>query len=179
LEFKSVSDRVRVELPGTFDSLTLMTWVRVDALWPENNSLFMTDGWPEGGIHWQVGEAGKLVLGIKSPKGVPNGHYHAYDILRPERLGQWIHLAVVYDHQNRHVTHYVDGEPASQDPIVCDQPLRIGNAEIGNWNFASFRVSQPIRFFSGCMDEFLMFSRALSHQEIERLYDPSLSDESN
>jgi hypothetical protein len=93
-------------------------------------------------------------------------------------LGQWIHLAVVYDRQAGQVTHYVDGQPASRSPVLFDVPLRIGTAEIGNWNFASFRVSQPIRSFSGCMDEFLMFSRALSDREIEDHYDPGRSPRS-
>src|SRR5262249_2316754 len=56
LEFKRVSDRVRLHVPGTFDSLTLMAWVRVDGLPNRNNSLLMADGWPEGGLHWQIGQ---------------------------------------------------------------------------------------------------------------------------
>jgi hypothetical protein len=170
LEFKRVSDRVRLHVGGTFESLTLLAWARVDALANVMNSLFMTDGWDVGGLHWQIGKQGKLVLGVRSPSGRPHGHYHAHHVLGAERLGQWLHLAVVYDLERGRVTHYVDGRPAGSSRVVCDVPLRLGNVEIGNWNMASYRNRQPIRSFSGCVDEFLLFSRALDDDEVERLH---------
>jgi hypothetical protein len=53
LELKRVSDRVRLHVPGTFSSVTLLAWARVEALPNVNNALFMTDGWDAGGLHWQ------------------------------------------------------------------------------------------------------------------------------
>jgi hypothetical protein len=170
LEFKQVSDRVRLHVPGTFASITLVAWVRVDALPNVNNSLFMTDGWEVGGLHWQIGEAGKLVLGVKAPPGTPNGHYHAFGVFTPERFGQWVQLAVVYDQDRRQVTHFVDGRPVGSTGTEFDVPLCIGNAEIGNWNIASYANRQPIRNLNGCMDEFLLFSRALTKEDIQKLY---------
>jgi hypothetical protein len=170
LEFKQVSDRVRFHVPGEFDSLTLMAWVRVDALPNGNNSLMMCDGWEPGGLHWQIGATGTLILGVQQrPKG-HGGHYHAPEVFTPNRLGQWAHLAVVYDRDNGRVTHYIDGKPAAEEPLAFDIPLRVGNAELGNWNIAAHRNAFPIRYMSGCMDEFLLFARALGGQEIERLY---------
>jgi hypothetical protein len=49
--------------------------------------------------------------------------------------------------------------------------LHIGDAELGNWNIATHRNNCPIRFLNGCMDEFMMFSRALDTEEIARLYE--------
>ena len=169
LEFKRVSDRVRLHVPGEFDSITLATWVRVDALANLNNALFMADGCEPGEFHWQVGDAGKLVLGVRGPSKAPNAHYHAFGVFTPERLGQWVHLAVVYDRDAGQVTHYVDGRAAARLPIEFDTPLRIGDAEIGNWNSASRRNDNPVRYLSGCIDEFMLFSRALADEEIERL----------
>jgi hypothetical protein len=170
LEFKQVSDRVRVHVPGAFQSLTLAAWVRVDALPNVNNSLLMSDAWKDGGVHWQIGEAGKLVLGIQGPGGKNGAHYHAHDVFTPERFGTWVHLAVVYDRDAGRVTHYVDGQPAAApEPTQFDIPLRIHDAEIGNWNLASHRNNCPVRFFSGCMDELMLFSRALSDADVERL----------
>jgi hypothetical protein len=170
LEFKRVSDRVRFHVPGEFDSLTLMAWVRVDGLPNVNNSLMMADGWGEGGVHWQVGRTGTIILGIQSrPKG-RGAHYHAAEALTPQRFGQWVHLAVVYDRDAGVVTHYLDGRPAAEVPVAFDLPLRVGDAEIGNWNIASHRNRSPVRYFSGCMDEFLLFARALSGREVERQY---------
>ena len=47
-------------------------------------------------------------------------------------------------------------------------PLRLGNAELGNWNAAFGK--QPIRYFSGAIDEFLMLSRAWSAQDVKDFY---------
>jgi len=170
LEFKRGSDRVRFDVPGTFDSLTLAAWVRVDGLPNRNNALLMADGWEPGTPHWQIGNDGTIILGIQSrPKG-KGAHYHAPGAISSEHFKHWLHLAVVYDKAAGQVTHYVDGEQAAQVPIEFDIPLAIGNAELGNWNVGKHRNNSPIRFFSGCMDEFMLFSRPLAEQEIERLY---------
>jgi hypothetical protein len=170
LEFRRVSDRVRLHVPGEFESLTLAVWVRVDALPNLNNALLMADGWDEGAVHWQIGEGGKLVLGIQGRGREGNAHYHALGVFTPERFGQWVHLAVAYDQAGGRVTHYVDGRPVAQSPTRFDIPLRVGDAELGNWNIATHRDKHPIRHFSGCMDEFVLFARALSDAEVERLY---------
>ena len=174
LEFKRVSDRVRINIPGEFESITMMAWVRVDGLPNRNNSLLMSDGWDEGELHWQIGASGTVILGVQSPVGVQSGpkgkggHYHAAEALTPDRFGQWLHLAVVYDRANGHVTHFVDGRMAAQEVILFDVPLRIGEAELGNWNPALHQDNHPIRNLNGCMDEFMVFARALGEQEIER-----------
>jgi hypothetical protein len=170
LQFKRVSDRVRLHVPGEFDALTLMTWVRVDALPNRYSSLMMTDGWDEGAPHWHIRQDGKVSLVVKGPGGpTSTAHYFTSVIFSPERVGQWTHLAVVYDRDGGEVTHYVDGRPVKQTPLKLDVPLRIGDAEIGNWN-PLYRSDYPVRHFCGCMDEFLLFSRALDGQEIGRLY---------
>jgi hypothetical protein len=171
LEFKRVSDRVRLHVPGEFESLTLMAWVRVDALPNRFHSLFMTDSWEEAAPHWHISDAGKLELGVQGP-GRRNGtHYYSPRVFTPDRLGQWTHLAVVYDREAGQVTHYVDGQPVSQEEIKLDQVLRLGSAEVGNWNSAARRHNHPVRYFSGCIDEFLLFSRALGAEEVARLHE--------
>jgi hypothetical protein len=176
LEFKRVSDRVRFHVSGELRSMTLATWVRPDALPNLNNSLMMADGWDPGGPHWQIGSDGTLILGVQRPPEFqmpPNlrgAHYHAPGVITPERFGRWIHLAVVYDGETGRVTHYVDGQTASTDSIWFDGPLKIGNAELGNWNVAGYRNKSPVRNFNGCMDEFLLFSRPLTSEEVARLY---------
>lgn len=177
LEFRRVSDRVRLKVPGEFQALTLAAWVRPDALPNQNNSLMMVDGWEPGGMHWQIGVDGTIILGVKLPREQESGpmgkgaHYRAYNVFTPERLGRWVHLAVVYDPAAGLVTHYVDGRPVSEDEIQpMDIPLRVGDAELGNWNMATFRNKHPVRNFTGAMDEFMLFSRALTGAEVERLY---------
>ncbi len=173
LEFKRVSDRVRFGVAGTLDSLTLMTWVRIDTLQNRNNALMMGDGWPPGGLHWQIGDNGMLVLGVQGKRRQSAAHYDGPDIVTPERLGLWLHLAVTYDHLGKQVTHYVDGEPVAKMPVLFDIPLVVGDAEIGNWNVATHRNDTPIRNLHGCMDEFMLWSRALTDQEVQQVYSES------
>ncbi len=176
LEFKRASDRVRLHIPGEFQSITLLAWVRVDALPNVNNSLLMADGWEEGEIHWQIGSDGTLILGIKGPpdyQPAPNirgPQYRAHGALTPERFGRWIHLAVAYDRERGEVVHYVDGKPVGRAEILLNLPLRIGDAELGNWNSAGYRNKTPIRNLNGCIDEFLLFNRALTREEVEILH---------
>jgi hypothetical protein len=171
LEFRSVSDRVRLMVPGTFESLTFLAWVRVDALPNGNNSLMMADGWSEGAVHWQIGDTGTLILGVRGPAaGKVNAHYHAEGAFAPERLKRWTHVVTVYDAGAGQVSHYIDGQLANQGPIVVDVLLRVGPAELGNWN-ATYGAKQPIRFFSGAMDEFALLARPLSATEVGKLYE--------
>jgi hypothetical protein len=170
LEFKRVSDRVRLHVPGEFDSLTLAAWVRVDGLPNRNNSLLMADGWADGGVHWQVGQDGTLILGVQSSPAGRGTSYHAPAALTPDRFGQWVHLAVTYDKAAGRVTHYLDGRPVAAEPVRFDVRLKIGDAEIGNWNAAGFRDRGPIRYLNGSLDEFLLFARALGAGEIGTLY---------
>jgi hypothetical protein len=171
LEFKRVSDRVRLHVPGEFDALTLMAWVRVDALPNRFHSLLMTDSWEEAAPHWHVSHDGKLELGVQGPQRKNGAHYYSPVVFPPDRLGQWTHLAVTYDREAGQVTHYVDGQPVSQEALKLDVALRLGNAEVGNWNLAARRHNHPVRYFSGCIDEFLLFARALDEQEVARLYE--------
>jgi hypothetical protein len=173
LEFKRVSDRVRLHVPGEFQSLTLAAWVRVDGLPNRNNSLLMADGWEEGELHWQIGHDGTLILGVQTRPPGRGAHYHAPWAVTPGRFGQWMHLAVTYDADARRVTHYVDGRPVAAEPVLSGPPLRLGDAEVGNWNVAGYRNNIPVRHLSGRMDEFMLFVRALSAEEMGRLYSQS------
>jgi hypothetical protein len=171
LEFKRVSDRVRLHVPGEFDALTLMAWVRVDALPNRFHSLLMTDSWDEFAPHWHISAEGQLELGVQGPQRRNGVHYYSPPVFPPDRLGQWTQLAVVYDREAGVVTHYVDGQPVSQEEIKLDVTLRLGNAEVGNWNLAARRHNHPVRYFNGRIDELLLFSRALSGEEVARLYE--------
>jgi hypothetical protein len=79
---------------------------------------------------------------------------------------------VVVDGKRKQVTHYVNGVAISRHLLKLEPPFRIGDAELGNWNPGRFSRDTPyfIRHFSGVMDEFALFSRALSDGEIHQLY---------
>ncbi|MBL9166169.1 MAG: FecR domain-containing protein [Verrucomicrobiales bacterium] len=172
LAFRNVSDRVRLSMSGDYESLTLAAWVRVQGLDRQINSLFMSDGFEPGTVHWSIRHDG--VLGLTAIGAEP-GRFQicaSPPVLTLDLLGLWVHLAVVIDGGTGQVIHYFDGMPVSAKPLTIKPPFHIGTAELGNWNAQGFPKNDPfmIRNFSGAIDEFCLFRRALSSSEIRGLH---------
>jgi hypothetical protein len=180
LEFKRPSDRVRIDVPGEFTSLTLTAWVRIDAIEHRFNSLMLTDGFEPGETHWQIDHLGRLILGVrgKSAECEVNWFkdYASPRVLTPERFGRWMQLATVYDQHARTVTHYVDGVAVGSEALAFDIILRVGEAEIGNWGVPRVDDETPVRNLCGRMDEFALFRVALDPKEVRVLYERGLPD---
>ncbi|QDT92273.1 LamG domain-containing protein [Gimesia algae] len=167
LEFKRTSDRVRTHIPGEYQSLTFMAWVRIEGFDRWLSSLMLTDGYNPGNPHWQLSDKGEMILGVKTG---PGKNYFSPVVLQPTDLGRWIFLVTVYDHQKREVVHYLDGVAVSHHTIDTPIPLVIGPAEIGNWRPQEHTDTHSIRSLNGRLDEFALFGRALSPDEILQLY---------
>ncbi len=171
LEWKRTTDRVRVNVPGEFDALTLMAWVRIEGLERWLSSLLLADGHELGEIHWQITETGQLLLGVKDHPEFSHDFLSPTVITRSD-LGRWMLLTCVYEGPDGYVRHYVDGKEVSAEP--ADPPLgpvklQIGRAELGNWapqDFGTYRV----RSLNGRVDEFAIFNEPLTPQEIAAIY---------
>ncbi|TWT58079.1 FecR protein [Thalassoglobus neptunius] len=173
LQFKRPGDRVRITIPGEFESLTYSTWIRIDGLDRLSNSLVLADGFSVNQPHWQIRQSGSLVLGVRYGKGESHS-YRTESIFNLFRLGQWVHLATVYDAENSHVLHYVNGEVATREPLKSPPTglLSIGNATIGNWSAPTSRHRRTsVRNLNGCMDELIIFGQAIDRDEVRRIYE--------
>ncbi|MBI3858469.1 MAG: FecR domain-containing protein [Planctomycetes bacterium] len=168
LEFKCPGDRVRFQDAGEYESLTLMTWVRVDGLDRPFSGLMLTDGWTSGSVHWQITEKGLLRLGIHGEKQAFD--YDTALVFEPAQFGRWVHLCTVYDRPGREVLHYVDGRLVRRIPLRFDTLLRLGNVELGNWGVPLQGTSYAIRHLNGRMDEFALFGQALREEEVRELH---------
>ena len=169
LEFRNVSDRVRLSVPGETAHLTMAMWVRVAGLDRAFNSLFMSETWGERRIHWQITREGNVRLGVAGGHGMRHYDYDAPAFFTPERFGLWTHLAVVFDPKAGEVRHYANGQRVSTARLKDGSPLRIGIAELGNWNDRRNASQVAIRHLSGAMDEFALWNRVLSDDEIHAL----------
>jgi hypothetical protein len=172
IEFLSVNDRVRLCVPGQYESLTLATWVRVQGLDRELNSLLMCEGFEPGSLHWLIRHDGVLGLTvIERGSGRPE-IIASPPVLTLDLIGRWLHLAVVLDGETRRVTHYLNGVRVSESPLRSNPPFHLGVAELGNWSTNGFpgHDAALIRNFSGAMDEFCLFGRALADEEIHRQF---------
>src|SRR5262249_32217309 len=116
-------------------------------------------------IHWQFGAGGEIVL----------SSYHTCraqspPALGPGDLGRWVHLAITCDDRAKVMIHYVDGKPIGRHEFAVRHPLCIGAAQIGNWAPVQ-TPGIPIRSLHGRIDEFGIFGRALSGEEIRTMYE--------
>ncbi|MEM8734378.1 MAG: LamG-like jellyroll fold domain-containing protein [Planctomycetota bacterium] len=177
LEFKHPGDRVRVQIPGQFSSLSFCCWVRIDSLDRWYNSLFLTDNYQRGEPHWQILDSGQLFFSVRVSQ-TQGGQEHKVVLSpvfwKPSMSGQWLHLATTYDVENATTTHYLNGQPLSSEKIPAKQLVpetRIGLASIGNWSAPTRDTEEfAIRNLNGRMDEIMVFSAALSATEINEIY---------
>jgi hypothetical protein len=172
LEFRNVNDRVRLSVPGEFEALTVGAWVRVQGLDRKLNSLFMSAGFEPGTIHWLIRNDGVLGLTVIGHETNQFQICASEPVLTLDQFGMWLHLAVVLDSNAKRVAHYVNGRLVGENTLKIKPPFQVSAAELGNWNAKGFPKEDPfmIRNFSGAMDEFCLFNRALKGEDIRVLY---------
>ncbi|TLD71280.1 iron dicitrate transport regulator FecR [Phragmitibacter flavus] len=176
LQFKSPGDRVRVQVDGELQAITLCAWVSVDGLDRRWNSLFLTDGFQPGNPHWQIENDGRVVLGVrKDKKEWSQFVFRTEPAFGAENMGLWYHLAVTFDLKSGIGRNYVNGKLVAEyleKGIPSGTRMRIGMAELGNWGLpVSGAKSTEIRNFNGRMDEFLLYREALSVDEVRKIYE--------
>ena len=180
LDFRREGDRVRFQIPGEFDALTLYVWVRIDALDRHLNSLFLTDYYDQREIHWQISRKGCLHFAT-SPMGVENldkynRRFYSDKFWDASMSGQWWLLATTVDRdaEDRAVTHYINGEPVGfSGGSNRGKPLstmQIGRADLGNWSDPIW-PEVSMRALNGRIDEFAIFRAVLSPLEIREIYE--------
>ncbi len=181
LEFKQPGDRVRVNIPGEFRSLTFSVWVKIDSLDRWYNSLFLTDNYQSGEPHWQILDTGQLFFSVRPTKNsLDRVEAEHKEVLSPSfwdptMSGKWLHLATTYDVDAKQTTHFLNGTPIHQEVIPDFQLVkttRIGMASIGNWSMPTKEDDHfAIRNLNGSMDELAIFKAALSPAEIAEIYE--------
>jgi hypothetical protein len=170
LQFRSISDRARINSPGSYKQLTLSASVQLHGLNIRQSSICMSQGMAAGYMHWQVLHDGSLCLGVGiNEKPIVWEDYISPVVFTPERLGQWVHLAMVYDTEGGEVRFFVNGACLSRHPMKRPVVLTPALVELGNWTPSADKRQQPVRNFAGCMDEFSLFSRALTDAEVRKL----------
>jgi hypothetical protein len=182
LTFKRPGDRVRINIPGDYKSLTFSCWTKIDSLDRLYNSLYLTDSYQLGEPHWQIMNDGRLMFTTKVRDS--RGRGQKLDSHKPtfspvfwkaEYTGKWLHLAVRLDVDKQTVTHFVNGKAFSTHPIPPDykvETTRFGTGEIGNWGLPNKPDKHyAVRNLNGAIDEFSIFSSALSDEEIKQIYD--------
>lgn len=189
VEFARPEDRLRLNLPGGFGSMTLLAWVRVDSLPDRPQSLVMGDGMGTGDVQWSISRGGELGFGVHIGKADdPAGwRYHHTDVLfNPGNLGEWVCLAATYDNATDTVTQYFNGQPAGSDKLGVRTLLQLETFEIGNWALREGEQSRAgivprgandsARNLQGRIDELAILSAPLTSEEILQFYEAGRVD---
>jgi hypothetical protein len=190
VEFSRPEDRLRANLPGGFESMTLMAWVRVDSLPDRPQGLVMGDGLATGDVQWYIGRSGELGVGVHIGKvGDPAGwrFHQTPPLFTADNLGVWACVTSVYDNSTDTVTHYFNGQMVGSDRIGVRTLLQLETFEIGNWAMrdgdqwrASVVPRSPwdtARNLQGRIDELAILSAPLSAEEVRRFYEVGRIDQ--
>lgn len=180
LDFSATGSRVRLKVEQELTALTLLTWVKIDSLDRWYNSLFLTDGHELNEPHWQIMDDGRLFFSVKrrtydKVKKLGDKHIvYSKPFWTPAMSGKWTQIVTTYDTANSAVCHYINGEKIHEEVLPEDMQvdrIKIGPATIGNWSEPTRHEAKfSVRNLNGSMDEFAIFSAALSADEIAELY---------
>ncbi|MFC7336849.1 LamG-like jellyroll fold domain-containing protein [Haloferula chungangensis] len=179
LSFNNSSHRVRLDLPGLYKDLSLACWVRLDDIGSAEVSLIHPETRQDNHIHWTLINVNEKVMHLHFAESAPlNGrsdrqYYHCpVNLYQFIKLGEWVHLGVVYDSKARQVIHYVNGEVIGTVAIEEPRELGVGIADIGNWPYHEWAAGTKweVRNLDGLMDEFLIAKRAWTPAEMRELW---------
>ncbi|MEM0969319.1 MAG: LamG-like jellyroll fold domain-containing protein, partial [Verrucomicrobiota bacterium] len=127
LDFKRPGDRVRVSIPCSQTSVTLIAWVRIDGFDNSFHSILLSDGWDRpGALHWQIHRDGYVELAVWCDQKSRHNNSRAPFLMEASDFGRWVQLAVVYDGDAGTVTHFRDGAPAESTSLMRIVPIAIG-----------------------------------------------------
>jgi len=73
-----------------------------------------------------------------------------------------VHVALVYDGKEGKMQIYVNGVLDASRSVAAGRPVNLNGIKIGSWG-------PNARLFDGMMDEFRIYDRALSAEEITEL----------
>ncbi len=169
LEMKGMGDRVRFHVDGEFEALTMMMWVRIGETPNNYNTLMLTDGFDTGEPHWQISNQGSLILGLGRARPDVNVTTST-GLINEATLGKWIMMAVVIDQKEKTVRHYLNGTLTKEGKHQELPLIRIGNAQLGNWNPRGYSNRDNTRPFNGLIGEFLMLQRIATQDDLSRFY---------
>ena len=164
LLFDQDGDHVQLSIPGSFRQLTLSTWIHLDRCDFEMNAIFDSDGWQPGALHWQLKRCGDCFFSHWSKaQRRRNGPRVPF--------GRWAHVAAVADLDRHWTKIYVNGELAEEARLASfPGPLTPGDCRLGDWLRLPQETAIPRRGLRGRIDEFAIWRRALTRDELHTLF---------
>ncbi len=170
LLYRNVNDRVLFQVPGRFDEVTFMAWVRLDGLTQQNTSLLMTEN-PARRLRFAPIEDKSIAdamqrlqtSAVKTVRweltrqqsnvtlSIGHGLQNRADYetvradsvsTRPDRWGHWACMAVTCDVAKQEIVHYLDGAPIGRGKLESSEPLLLDFMELGNFGASMEEITK-------------------------------------
>ena len=167
--FDGVDDNILLPNLGFSDAFTISAYINAASLTPTptpgGNDGFRAiigdnDGWSNPDIHWSVTNVGWDARVAAQPISFDNSMFSLNDCLE-----NWVHVAYSHDN-NANSKLYINGQPVDEITAPTVQAslnvLAIGS-QFNN-----------TRFWHGELDDFGIWSRALTEEEVMSLYQPAI-----
>jgi hypothetical protein len=160
LDFDGTSSHVEIPSLGALMRATLAVWVNIDTVPQMDDALFDTDDWGRGSLHFAFTQSGAARLNVSgSEPSAANTAFTAADI------GSWVHIAVTYDSVTGTTRWYRNGRPDGDRAVGAGAVIDLSGGGTGS-NIGSFNMK---RHFDGKLDDFRIYARALSGDEVRAL----------
>lgn len=168
LLFDRDDDYVAVDVPGEYSQFSVTAWVNLDRIEFPANALFNSDGYSDRDFHWQLNRSGGQWIGLRGSEPKIGQTYRMERV----KVGQWTHVATTIDTLAGTATSYVDGKVAFFRRFPPGKNLIApGSARIANWYCDVDNSSNPNRALRGRIDEFAIWGRTLSVDELIEHYE--------
>lgn len=164
-DFSSPFARIDFEIYGSFYEMTIGAWININQQPNEHSSILSSDGWYTSGIiHFVSNRAGGLHCSMPKINDWPTEYASTLS------LNRWIFVSAQIQTNETGTTSLcrVNGEKTSlqNGPATKIEPSKV---KMGNW--FNRHDNKFERNLCGKIDEFLIWDRCLSAEEIIGLYD--------
>jgi len=164
-DFSNPKARIDFEIYGSFDEVTIGAWININQQPNVLSSILSSDGWYTSGIiHFVSNRAGGLHCSMPSINPLPTEYPNLV------ANNRWIFASAQIQAAEGGTSSLcrVNGEKASlkNGPATKIEP---GKVKMGNW--FNRHANEFERNLCGKIDEFMIWDRCLSAEEIKGLYE--------
>jgi len=157
--FDGIDDYIELPSMGTVDELTFVTWLNANTLsgW---RAIRDDRGWSGGDIHYQFFN-NKLEFSLLNNQ--PTDQWFDYYF----SATKWHHIAITYSKSKKLLKLYVNGVFEQEKTYTWAISPILGQALIGGCDAGCDADPRP---FDGTIDDFRIYNRVLSPDEVMALY---------
>jgi hypothetical protein len=164
-DFSNPNARIDFEIYESFKEMTIGAWININQQPNELTSILSSDGWDAPGkVHFNLNRAGGLLCAMPLVNSWPTEYTSAVV------QNRWIFISAQIQTTEAGTTSLcrVNGEKTSRKKGPATK-IKPGKVKMGNWYDNDLHKFE--RNLCGKIDEFMIWDRCLSAEEIKSLYE--------